>query len=77
VDGLAAAKPRIGHMSAEPSRRERKGRLPKASGGRYGIDARAHDVDLSASAARRSSNSGAPVWNAAATPSRASGGYRS
>ena len=58
-------------MSAEASRRERKGRLPKASGGRYGIDARAHGVDLSASAARRSSNSGAPVWNAAATSSRA------
>ena len=71
MDGLAATKPRTGHMSAEASRRERKGRLPKASGGRYGIDARAHGVDLSASAARRSSNSGAPVWNAAATSSRA------
>jgi hypothetical protein len=33
VDALAATKPRTGHMSAEPPRRERKGRLPKASGG--------------------------------------------
>jgi hypothetical protein len=33
--------------------------------GPYGIDARAHEVGLPVSVARRSSNSGAPVWNAA------------
>jgi hypothetical protein len=33
--------------------------------GPYGIDARAHEAGLPVSVARRSSNSGAPVWNAA------------
>jgi hypothetical protein len=33
--------------------------------GPYAIDARAHEVGLPVSVARRSSNSGAPVWNAA------------
>jgi hypothetical protein len=34
--------------------------------GPYGIDARAHEVGLPVSVARRSSNSGAPVWNVVA-----------
>jgi hypothetical protein len=35
------------------------------NGGPYGIDRRAHEVGLPVSVARRSSNSGAPTWNAA------------
>ncbi len=42
--------------------------------GSYGIDAPAHAVGLPAIAAHRSSNSGAPAWNSAATASRALGG---
>src|SRR5260221_5391081 len=42
--------------------------------GPYGIDARAHDVGLPVSVARRSSNSGAPGWNA---PTTAQGGVGS
>jgi hypothetical protein len=38
--------------------------LPRVSGGPYGIDTPAHEVGLPVSVARRSCNSGAPVWNA-------------
>ena len=54
--------PRLVARNAEPSA---DWVLAIFYGGPYGIDARARKVDLPVSVARRSSNSGAPVWNTA------------